>query len=606
MRMKKISIMLLSALLVFSSFPLTASSNEGSSAGEYASKDEVVYGNLGASGSVQDMYVVNTFHVTEPGQITDYGNYTHVRNLSNLAEMEQTEGGKVQFQAEEGEFYYQGEMENQPLPWDISITYLLDGEEISPDELAGKSGEFEMQISTSANENANSVFFENYLLQISLTLDPSKFNQIQAPDGTEANAGKNKQITFTVLPEKEEELIVTADVTNFEMDPISISAAPYSMSMESPDLSGMTGDMESLADAISEINNGVGELNNGIAELGSGAANLSNGSSDYRSGINELDQSSGELINGSAAIRDALETMSESVQGSSGEMDLGNIEALPAGLREIAGGIKESAAGLDALRENYSGAYSELEEAMAGIPDYQISEDQIQGLRGKLEESGADTKVLDQLAETYTAAKAAKQTYNSVQEAFAAVTGTLEEVAAANRELASSIETTAAEIENAISGMEQMDSLAQLQEGLSSLSAEYQSFHNGLVSYTDGVGELAGSYQELDAGIQELADGTASLESGAGELHNGTQELQESTSDLPGQIEEEADEMLEEYDASDFEPQSFVSDKNEKIGVVQFVLQTESIEMEEEEEAAQETEVEEEQGFWDRLLGLFQ
>src|SRR5699024_11861518 len=41
-------------------------------------------------------------------------------------------------------------------------------------------------------------------------------------------------------------------------------------------------------------------------------------------------------------------------------------------------------------------------------------------------------------------------------------------------------------------------------------------------------------------------------------------------------MEEEVEEMLEEYENEDFEPASFVSDKNEKVDVVQFVLQTEA------------------------------
>jgi X-X-X-Leu-X-X-Gly heptad repeat protein len=151
--------------------------------------------------------------------------------------------------------------------------------------------------------------------------------------------------------------------------------------------------------------------------------------------------------------------------------------------------------------------------------------------------------------------------------------------------------------------MDQMGALAELQEGLSTMTSEYQTFHNGLVDYTDGVSELASSYQDLDAGIQELSDGTSSLDSGASELKNGTEELQEQTSDLPGQMQSEVDEMMDEYDYSDFEPQSFVSDKNEKVDVVQFVLQTEAIEIEKP-ETTEETQ-EEEKGFWDRFLDLF-
>ena len=54
----------------------------------------------------------------------------------------------------------------------------------------------------------------------------------------------------------------------------------------------------------------------------------------------------------------------------------------------------------------------------------------------------------------------------------------------------------------------------------------------------------------------------------------------------------------------DFEPISFVSPKNTNIDYVQFILQTEAIELEDEEETTI-VEVEESVGFWQRLRNLF-
>ncbi|WP_235791742.1 YhgE/Pip domain-containing protein [Virgibacillus salidurans] len=609
-RVRKIAIVIMCTMLVAGSLPLTVfagddtSEEDATESGEYSAKDESVYGNLDANGVLENMYVVNTFHVTEPGEIVDHGNYTNVRNLSNLTDIEQTDDNTVHFHAEEEEFYYQGGLENQPLPWDINITYLLDGEEVTPDELAGSSGALEIQVATSANEDVDPVFFENYLLQISLTLDPSNADGIQAPDGTEATSGKDKLITFTVMPEQEEEFIVSANVTDFEMDPIDISASPASMSIDDPDLSGVKGEMQSLSDAISDINQGVGDLNSGIFDLNEGASELSSGSSSYLNGINELDQSSEELVNGSGEIRDALQNVSDAMQGAPEAPDIGELEALPGGLRGLASGLRESRDGLNLLKENYDAAYSNLDEAINGIPDYEISEEQIGGLLQVLENNEIDPEIVNQLIETYQASRVAKETYFAVQEAFGAVTGTLDQVSAPIEEMASQLDSLADEVESGMENLDQLDALTELQNGLTTLSSEYQSFHNGLVEYTDGVSELAASYQDINSGIHGLSDGTFSLESGSSELKSGTEELHESTSDLPDQMQSEVDEMLEEYDGSDFEPQSFVSGQNEKVDIVQFVLQTESIEAEEP-ETTEEGE-EEEKSFWDRLMDLFQ
>lgn len=614
MRTRKWMAVLASGMLIFSAFPSTVFPNENKNEdqneteqiGKYASKDEVIYGNLDPNGNTEEMFVVNTFHVTKPGKVVDHGDYTNVRNLTNLTDLKQADNS-VHFQAEEGEFYYQGELKNQPLPWNISITYLLDGKKVNPDELAGKDGSLEIQIKTTANEDVNQVFFENYLLQISLTFDPEIFDNVLAPEGTKANSGKNQQISFSALPGQEEEFIVTANVSDLEMEPISISAVPANLSVEKPNLSDMTGEMETLTDAIQAVNSGVSELNRGISDLSSGASELSNGSSEYRSGISELNQSSGELVNGSGAIRDALNQISESVQGDIETPDLSQLEQLPEGLRELAKGLRESSDGIATLKENYGDVLSNLDEAITSLPDEDIDISELENLTEEqvqaLKELNINVETIQQLTETYTSAKKVKEAYLTVKENVNSITEKLEQASIPTEEMASHLETMATEIEKGLENVSQMEALTQLQEGLSTLSSEYGTFHDGLVSYTEGVSSLSSSYEKLDTGIKELSEGTSSLNKGANELENGTQELEEETSNLPGQVESEVDEMLEEFDFSDFEPTSFVSEENEKIEVVQFVLQTEAIEVKEPE--TEEQEEEEEKGFWDKLMDLF-
>lgn len=597
MTIKKICFTILSGLLLLTSLPVSiVSAAEDTS--KQSTKDEVIYGNLDANGQTKDMYVVNSFHVNKPGEIIDYGNYIDVQNLTDLSEIIQN-NEKVEFETEEKEFYYQGELNSQPLPWNISITYLLDNKKVSADELVGQGGDLEIQITTEANKQVDKVFFENYLLQIALTLDPQVFTDIQAPEGTEANEGKNKQVAFMVLPDKEEELILTAKVTDLEMDPIDITAIPANIAIDSPDLTTVKGDMKSLSDGIREVNSGVKELTNGISELNSGAKQLGNGSTDYRNGINELSQSSDELVNGSSEIKGALNTISESLNGDLGMPDLSELKALPSGLRDMAAGLREAADGISTLKKNYNAAHDTLDKAIKGIPDYEISEKQIQSLY----ESGADADVINKLVETYQAAVTVKETYRAVQEGFDAVSSTLDQVSGPINQVANQLDAVASEAEKGMKNMDQLDDLAELQTGLSSLTTEYQSFHKGLVEYTNGVGKLASSYNELDTGIQGLSNGASSLLDGANELQNGTEELQDETSDLPGQLESEVEEMLKEFENEDFEPTSFVSEQNENIDVVQFVLKTEAIEIDEPE--TEDSQVEEEKGLWERFLDLF-
>ncbi|WP_245154039.1 YhgE/Pip domain-containing protein [Jeotgalibacillus proteolyticus] len=568
--------------------------------GSFSAKHEVVYATLTATGEPGEMYVVNNFTVEEPGKLMDYGPYSSVQNLTDLTGIEQ-EGNEVQFTAKENEFYYQGNLDNMPLPWNFTVTYLLDGKEIDPNQLPGEDGEIELQIETTKNDSGEELFFENYLMQISLTLDSNRFKNIEAEDGALANAGKDRQVTFTVLPEKEETFSVRANVTDFEMNAIEIAAVPSSMSIDAPDTDEMQQEMMSLSDATAEVNRGVGGLKDGISELNSGVAMLFDGSAQYRDGISQLQANSSELVNGSASIQSALQQMNDAVggAGSGSGMDVSQFSQLGEGLRQIAGGLQEVENGLSNLSGQYAQANEALGQSINSIPEASVSEEDIQALY----ESGADPAVVDGLVENYQAAQTVKGTYAAAGEAFQAISPALDTSAGSLNEMSSNLTAMADQLDSSLASVDIDESIAQLQGGLETLSANYNAFHSGLTEYTGGVDRLAGSYQEVYSGISGLTGGTAELEGGASRLHNGTAELASATSDLPDQIQVEIDEMISEFDKSDFEPVSFVSNENENVEAVQFVIKTESIQKDEDDQ--EEESQDEEKSFWDRLLDLF-
>jgi putative membrane protein len=565
--------------------------------GKLTSKDEVIYATLKSNGELDDIYVVNTLDVAKAGEILDYGMYSSVKNLTDLSEIDKN-GQAVTINAPEGKFYYQGNMEdNTELPWDIEITYLIDGREVEASELAGKEGHVEIEIDTAANEKAESVYFKNYLLQISFMLSNS-YQNIEADGGMVANAGKNKQITFTVMPGQEEKLSAEADVTDFAFSGIDIAAVPSTLPIDTSEMVNMTDDMASLSDAISELNNGVADLEKGVSQLNNGAASLRDGSAKYKSGMSELNGSSAQIVGASSSIGDALKQISTLLSGDSAQMDMTSLSELPATLTQLASGLNQAADGLTVLRENYAVAYGALDGAIKDIPADKVSEEEIKALY----DSGTDANVVKKLVDSYAAAQKVKASYSQVQEVFAAVDPTLKRVSGSVTEMSAGLTTIADELSASLNDMD-MSGLGQLQKGLAELSSNYGEFHSGLVGYTGGVSKLAASYSQLHSGIAGLADGTGELNKGVGELHSGTNELHQETKDLPEQMQQEINEMIKEYDKSDFEPVSFVSAKNEKVTSVQFVIKTEAIEKEEEE--TKTAKPEKKKGFWDLLLELF-
>lgn len=595
MRKKQLHYTALAAMIILPSF--LSHPAQAAMEGKVTSKDEVVYATLNANGELDSIYVVNTLEVEKAGEILDYGKYSSVKNLTDLTEIDQ-EGQKVEMEAQEGKFYYQGNMDKETeLPWDVTVSYVMDGEIVKASELAGMNGHLEISVDIKENKEADAAFYENYLLQVSLTL-PNSYQGIEAEGGMVANAGKDKQITFTVMPGQEEKLIVKAIVEDFEFQGVEIAAVPSTLPIDTSETKNMTEDMAELSAGIKELNDGVAELEDGVTDMTSGAVSLRNGSADYKAGITELAGSSSEIVSGSNSISSALKEINQSLSGRSAEMDLSSLNELPAGLTRLADGLAEAAAGLDTLQTNYAQAYAALDGAIKEIPADGITEEQIAGLY----ESGADPAVVDKLAASYAAAQKVKGTYAAVQEAFAAVEPTLIEISGSVTEMSGQLTSIANNLSSSLEETD-MSGLNELQDGLSALSSNYEKFHTGLVSYTNGVGQLSSSYRELHSGIVEMTGGTSELEGGVSELHDGTSELYEETKNLPFQMQEEIDKMISEYDKSDFEPVSFVSSENKNVSSVQFVIKTESIEVEEQE--VKKAEPQKEKGFWELLMDLF-
>lgn len=329
---------------------------------EVKNKNEVVYAKLAADGNIDAVYVINHFEVEKGGSITDYGDYESVQNLTESEPIIQN-ANAVSFQAQEGNFYYQGNRKARDLPWVVEISYELDGAGILPQDLAGKSGELGIHIQTKQNPTVDPAFFTHYMMQITLTLASDKSRNISAPGAAVAYAGNNMILSYTVMPKKNADFKVKADVKDFTMSGIELSAVPFSMSLELPDMDGMLEDLNKLPEAIADLNDGVGKLSEGTNALKKGADGLKDGSLEFKNGLSELKKNSSQITSASSQIKEALTTISAALKDSDGA-DMGDLTQLPPGLKELSQGLKGISGGLNDLKDGYALAYSALDTTM--------------------------------------------------------------------------------------------------------------------------------------------------------------------------------------------------------------------------------------------------
>lgn len=565
-------------------------------AGAPTQKEEVVYGILRSDGSIQSVYAVNSF---KGGMIADYGNYSEVSNMTSSEKLTQ-QGDMITVNTAADRFYYQGTLQSKELPWNIDIRYRLDGKGISSSELAGKNGALEISIAITQNKKINHIFYENYMLQLTLTMDTERCKDIVSPNATLASAGKNKMIVHTVLPGNDADITVSASVEDFIMNSMEISAMPLAMFIEMPDTGSLTEDMTGLSDAVNDLKDGMKKLSDGITKTNSGARKLTEGSADFESGLSELSGNSEALLNASAQIKKALANIVKVFDGETANYDLSDISALPGGLRQLADGLTEITAGMKTLKSGYASAYFALDLAISSIPETDIDPS---GLYEAISGDEVLTGTLDRLIEYYAAAKAVKDTYAAVREAFSLVESSLDGMIDSVKIIAGALSQTADKIEQSLSKMDFAAELQQLKTGLSKISNNYIQLHTGLDNYMSGVERLADGYGEVNTGIRSLAGGIRELNTGASGLYEGTSELNDAVAVLPDTIRNEIDKIFKQYDKSDFAPVSFVSAKNTNVTAVQFVLKTSPIELPETPEYIAPEPVK--LNSWQKLLRLF-
>ncbi|CDM68919.1 hypothetical protein CM240_1761 [Clostridium bornimense] len=636
---------MMSVFIISSMIPTVVQGSQLSTA-----KEEVVYVNLDSNGDLIGTYVVNIFNDSD---IVDYGNYSEVRNMNTNDEIKY-DSGVVNIKNSKDKLYYEGVIENAEIPWDIDITYKMDGKEYSAKDIAGRSGKLTMEIKISENKKATEGFFDNYALQATVQLDGKKCKNIKSDDATVANVGELKQLTYTIMPGNEKDINITADVKDFEVGNIAINGVKLNLGInkDSIDTSNLTSEIEKLQSAVKEVDNGANNLNNGAGKLESGAIKLDDGIETINEALKTLNGKSSSLNEGSSEVKSALQTIETSLSkvntsseeltklsAASGQIKDG-ISKLVTGLETVDNSITDyynglSAAGLKDTNEfvnNHNNAIAALAitNTQRSLYEAYIASG-INGVQSQVATLAASgDKEAIELLNKYTAGdtnaivdyitnagkiisietllkadisyiQGSNKLISGIDAALDKESGELMKGANA---LKANYEIFDKSIQNLVASLSDlMVNMNQLKNGISLLNENYSALDSGTKEYTNAVNTITLGYQSICAGANELVKGTSELYSGTKTMVSGTGEFVEETNGLQSNVDNEIDSMLKNFTGSDSEIKSFVCDKNTNVNSVQFVIQAEGVEKETVEvEESKETE---KLNIWQKFLRLF-
>ena len=580
--------------------------------------EEVIYARLDASGDPQDAYAVVALTLTEDGTATHYGRYTAVSNLTDTSPIDYR-SGIVTLEADAGRYYYQGTLRSAKMPWNIEISYTLNGSEIDPDELGGRSGELGVNINTSVNSGFDPYFTENYMLQISVTLDASLCENISTRNGTVASAGSDKTITFVVLPGGEGDVGFTADVTDFEMGGFTIAAVPYSMDsmMDMSELDGITSGIDQLTGAITQLTSGASAINDGAGALSENSATLTDAS----------DQ-----------IESALRQIADGLQGYdlSSLDDLQQLAELPPALFEIAAGLEQASTLMSTASTAYTSVYNMIDSMLSAIPDMPTGGGGIPGgdipggEAGDGDETGGGdgTGVGDETGGGDGTGSGTEATTNPEGETASGtsssssfdMSGIIAEIMAAKQQWNAQkgkLQMLNQGLAQGATGLTQAaDGLAQMAIGISSGVEQMESFDTSAITeLQDGMLQLSDSYEQFNSGLKSYTDGVDQLSEGMNTYTSGMYALNSETQGIPDMIDEllgtGGDEDAEDGENADGEDGtgvvSFLDERNTDTASVQFVISTDGISAPE--QPVEDQPEAESQGFfadlWDKIVALF-
>ncbi|MGN0369328.1 MAG: hypothetical protein ACI4EW_02155 [Butyrivibrio sp.] len=563
-------------LSIFLASILLASSAITVSADAFPSaKEEVVYVGLAADGAVKDIYTVNIF---DGGDITDYGSYSSVELLNTTDKISQN-GDMITFSTSADRVYYKGKMKTTSIPWNISIRYYIDGTEYSPCDAAGKSGNLEIRFKITENKLCAGNFYENYALQANFTLDTQKCSNITAYDATIANVGSDKQISYTILPGEGIDTVITAKVTDFEMDSVSINGIPLSMNIEVDD-SELMDKVNELLDAIAELDDGASELSDGSNDLWNAVSDeLCPGVNDLNDGMGKFHEGIGELKDGSKALSDGtLEIKNGASDLDTGIKNLNSgIALIQSGLTELNGKSESLTVGSGKINNALRQIQTELDSVTVSAEqiDYLVMcsaeiknginalSDSVDALYNNVSYAGYKDVMSENNLDIDLLLASNEQTINELSNQMLAIENQITYLRqmGANESRINELQASYDQLDGivtllkgntaAINGMEVY--LTQINSTLSTLSSKttelknyYDLFDTGINTLASefsqlmlnmqalktGINTLVTEYGKLDSGIKEYTDGVAAILAGYSEVSDGFVLLLDGSSNL--------------------------------------------------------------------------
>ncbi|MCX8007934.1 MAG: hypothetical protein N3B11_07505 [Coriobacteriia bacterium] len=531
----------------------TASSAPRAAKPESVADSETVYAICDATGTVSKTVVVDWLHLTGEGLLEVADPAPGATALHSLTDgfAPELDGGVVRGSIESSgnaDVFYRVETK-ATLPLDITVRYELDGVEVAPSELIGKSGRlaitlhahnrFERRERITFEDGSGAVRSEEVTYSVpflcipQFKIDGTRMTVLEAPESAQvAVTGSTATYAIPMVPTPDATATIVLDARDIELEPLIVSVFPKLPGSADLSIAGqlakaadaldglatlaaghrqvVTGILDGLegfdASAVSGAAQGLGALRAGLGQLADGAnglATLAQAQAQYLDGvIAGIDTGAFDDL---AQMRDALEQLAQgTAQARDGaEQVLALLDAQIALLDQV----RSSNASLLALAQDRAAAYptdTQLAALAAGLAQQQALLDALRtgGVVGGQPVPGlADTR-----AAVAGLAQGLRQTADGMA-AIASQAAALGQVPAAFEQIKAALVTL--RDGGAVAG-QQMPGLTDTLDAARRLAAGLDAVTAGLEAQSgtlDDLADAAGMLSELKSALSALASG---------------------------------------------------------------------------------------------------
>ena len=469
-------------------------------------KAETVYAKANADGTVTETTVEVTLKAQEGQTIPDAAALRDITNKEGDEDYTCGADNGLTWQNHGTSITYEGKSD-AALPVTTRVTYYLDGQEIAPGSLAGRSGRVRIRFDyTNHTRETVTVDGQDYTVCVPFTavtaliLDGTKFTNIEAENGKIMDLDGQTAVLGMAMPGLADSLClsgfepmkdveipaffeISADVTDFALDFTATILTPSAL--DDLDLSGIE-DMTDLSDALEKLTDATDEVADGAGALADGIQAYYDGFQQYADGVKNLNE-------GAQTLADSLTQLYDN-----GQTLLTGIHTLRDGLSAVSGSVSSGTG--TAGKETQA----KLSEALTpAITDY------------------GTTLVTDVCSDAELQAALGTLTPEQQKVLLSALQNALGKAAANDTTaFAGTVAATASEL--LVQSMP--GDFAQLLAGLDQLA-------QGTDAYMKAVGQVS-------QGASTLADGSAQLNDASAELYGGLTELHEGAAALRDGVQE--------------------------------------------------------------------